>query len=235
MPLPKIEYPIHNITIPSLKKKYKFRPFLVKEEKILLMAKESKSPQDILVAIKQVINNCCLDNLDLDNIALFDLEYLFLKLRAISVDNIVNISYRDKEDNKIYDFEVDLNEIEIKVPDDINFKVESNETSGLILKFPPAKLYDDKEFLALEKDHLFELIVRLVDKIYINDEVFESSELEYQEISEHLDSLDLDTFDKIKEFLERVPRLEKELKYKNSLGKNKRIVLRSLNDFFTFR
>lgn len=235
MPLPKIEYPIHNITIPSLKKKYKFRPFLVKEEKILLMAKESKSPQDILVAIKQVINNCCLDNLDLDNIALFDLEYLFLKLRAISVDNIVNISYRDKEDNKIYDFEVDLNEIEIKVPDDINFKVESNETSGLILKFPPAKLYDDKEFLALEKDHLFELIVRSVDKIYINDEVFESSELEYQEISEHLDSLDLDTFDKIKEFLERVPRLEKELKYKNSLGKNKRIVLRSLNDFFTFR
>ena len=89
MSLPKIEYPLYQITVPSTKKNLKFRPFLVKEEKLLLMGKESTESSDILMAIKQIVNNCCVDDMDINKLCIFDLEYIFLKLRSLSVDNIV--------------------------------------------------------------------------------------------------------------------------------------------------
>jgi len=110
--LPKLNHPIHNIEVPSLKKKKNFRPFLVKEEKILLMAKESDDSNDILVAVKQIVNNCSLDpDFNIDDLALFDLEYIFLQLRAVSVDDILTVSYRDNQDEKIYDFDIKLKDI----------------------------------------------------------------------------------------------------------------------------
>lgn len=236
MPLPKIEHPIHTLKIPSTSKKHKFRPFLVKEEKLLLMAKESKNAHDILIAIKQIINNCALDKgFDTDKLALFDLEYLFLKLRAVSVDNIVNVSYRDREDNKLYTFEVDLNEVEVTVPKKIDNIVKISEESGIKLRYPPATLYDDTEFLNLEDDHLFEMIVRCVDSIYNGDEVFDSTNMTNKEIGDFLETLTLKEFKQIQEFLSKTPTIRKELTYTNSLGKNKKILLRSLNDFFTWR
>lgn len=236
MPLPKIDYPIHQIKVPSLKKKYNFRPFLVKEEKLLLMAKESKNAYDILIAIKQIVNNCSIDDkFDTNKLTIFDLEYIFLKLRAVSVDNIISVTYRDKEDNKLYSFEVDLDEIEIDVPEKIDNIVKIKENSGLILRFPPATLYDDTDFLSLEKDQLFEMIARCIEKTYEGDEVYETKDMNREEISDYLDGLDLKTFDKIKAFLLKTPSLRKELNYTNELGKKKKVVLRSLNDFFTWR
>src|SRR5574343_282713 len=97
--LPKIDYPILNIKVPSTKKEHMFRPFLVKEEKILLMAKESRNNADIFTAIKQVVQNCCLDEkFKIDALPIFDLEYLFIKLRAFSIDNVIKINYRDEEE-----------------------------------------------------------------------------------------------------------------------------------------
>ena len=107
MQLPKIQTPIFNIEIPSIKKTKKFRPFLVKEEKILLLAQQGND-SDLLDAITQIINNCCLEDLNISSLASFDLEYIFLKLRARSVNNLVELKYKDKEDDKIYTFEVDL-------------------------------------------------------------------------------------------------------------------------------
>ena len=118
MTLPKISYPTYTIKVPSTKKNVKFRPFLVKEEKLLLMAKESENNADILQSIKQIVNNCCLDeNFDNEKLTIFDLEYIFIKLRAFSVDNIVKVSYKDEEDGQNYDFEVDLNSVEIDFPE----------------------------------------------------------------------------------------------------------------------
>jgi hypothetical protein len=236
MPLPKIDHPIHTIKVPSQNKKYKFRPFLVKEEKLLLMAKESKNAYDILIAIKQIVNNCSLDDkFNIDKLALFDLEYVFLKLRAVSVDNTVNVTYRDKEDNKLYSFEVNLDEVDITVPRKVNNLVKLTEDSGITLRYPPATLYDDKEFLQVEEDHLFEMIIRCVDTIYSGDEVFESSNMTNQEIGDFLETLDLKAFKQIQEFLSKTPTIRKELEYTNEKGRKKKIVLRSLNDFFTWR
>lgn len=236
MSLPKIEHPIHNIKVPSKDKTVKFRPFLVKEEKLLLMAKESKNSYDILIAIKQIVNNCSLDEtFNVDDITLFDLEYIFLKLRAFSIDNIVNVSYRDNDDKKLYSFEVDLNEIEIKVPKKANNVIKITEESGIVLKYPPATLYDDKDFLTLEQDHLFEIIIRCVDKFYTGDDVTDAKDYTNKEIGDYLESLDLKSFKQIQEFLLNTPSIKKELVYTNSLGKKKKIVLKSLNDFFTWR
>ena len=176
MTLPIITYPITIITVPSTKNKLKFRPFITKEEKLLLMAKESDNGSDILLTIKQIVNNCCLEKkVDISKLTIFDLEYIFLKLRAISVDNICKVSYTDSEDNKIYDFEINLNNIEVVFPEKIDNIIKINDTMGIVMKYPSASLYDDQDFLKLEKHQFFELIVRCVDKIYEEDNIFEAN------------------------------------------------------------
>jgi hypothetical protein len=236
MSLPKIDQPIYNINVPSLKKKYSFRPFLVKEEKLLLMAKESDKPSDILSAIKQVVNNCSLNNnLNVEKLPVFDLEYIFLKLRAVSVDNVVKIKYKDFEDNKEYDFEIDLNSVEVDFPEknDPNIKITSK--SGILMHYPTASLYDDKDFQNLEKDYMFELIVRCVDKIYYEEDIYEAKEYKKQELVEFLENLSVATFEKILNFLTNMPKIHHEIVYKNSLGNERKIEFNSLNDFFMWR
>ena len=234
--LPKIDYPILTIKVPSIKKDLMFRPFLVKEEKLLFMAKESNNNSDIFVTIKQIVQNCCLDkNFDVDKIAIFDLEYIFLKLRAFSVDSIVKISYRDSEDDIVYDFEVDLEKIDVDIPKKIDNVVKINESVGLIMKYPSASLYSDESFLRLEKDQLFELILRCIDKIYEGDEVMDAKTVKKEELSEFVENLNVKVFERVHEFLMNTPKIKYEIKYKNSLGNDKSIQLNSLNDFFSWR
>lgn len=236
MSLPKINYPIYDIKIPSLKKSFKFRPFLVKEEKLLLMAKESQNASDILTVVKQIVNNCCLDKtFNIDKLALFDLEFVFLKLRAYSVNNIVNVSYRDDEDETFHEFEVNLDKVEVVFPNKIDNNIKISKNSGILMKYPSASLYDDKEFLNLDKDFLFELIVRCIDKIYEDDTIYEGKDYKNEELSEFLENLDLKVFDQIQNFLVNIPKLNYEIDYVNKKGNSKKIVLSSLNDFFTWR
>lgn len=234
--LPKIDKPIYKIEIPSLKKEEPFRPFLVKEEKLLLMAKDSEDQTDILSSISQVVHNCSLNpNLKIDELCLFDLEFIFLKLRAFSVNNIVKMAVTDFEDGKEHEVEIDLNDVKMSFPDDKNNIIEINKKTGLIMKYPSASLYKDKEFLEISDEYLFELMIRCVDKIYDGDQVFESSNYTKAQIGEFLENLDIKTFNKIKGFLDSTPKLKHVVKYKNSLGNEKQIELNSLNDFFTWR
>ena len=236
MSLPKISYPTYTIKVPSTKKNVKFRPFLVKEEKLLLMAKESENNSDILLSIKQIVNNCCLDeNFDNEKMTIFDLEYIFIKLRAFSVDNIVKVSYKDEEDGQNYEFEVDLNAVEVEFPEKNENNIKISDTFGILMKYPSASLYEDKDFLNLDKDYLFELIIRCIDKIYNGDNIYEAKNYTTKDLSEFLENLDSKTFVTIQDFLMNSPKLLHVLKYKNSLGKEKQITLSSLNDFFTFR
>lgn len=234
--LPKIDYPILNIKVPSLKKEFMFRPFLVKEEKLLFMAKESNNDSDIFTAIKQIVQNCCLDKkFDIDSIAIFDLEYIFLKLRAFSVDSIAKITIKDNEDSNVYEFDVEIDKIEVKFPKKIENIVKINENAGLVLKYPSASLYSDKEFLKLEKDHLFELILRCVDKVYDGDEVFESKDFSREELSEFIENLSVKVFEKIHKYLMGTPKIHYVIDYKNNLGNDRKVELTSLNDFFSWR
>lgn len=234
--LPKIEYPIINIKVPSTKKEHMFRPFLVKEEKILLMAKESKNNSDIFTAIKQVVQNCCLDSkFKIDELPIFDLEYLFIKLRSFSIDNIIKINYVDEEDKRTYEFDIDLEEIQVEFPKKMENTIKINEKTGLIMKYPSSSLYSDEEFLQLKEDYLFELIIRCIDKVYDKEEVFEASNFSKEELREFLENLNVKIFEKVHQFLINVPKITYKINYKNSLGNEKEIVFNSLNDFFSWR
>lgn len=234
--LPKIDYPIYKINVPSLKKDYQFRPFLVKEEKILLMAKESDSPADILMAIKQIVNNCILDRkFDVNKLTIFDLEYIFLKLRAFSIDNNVKVSYKDNEDSKVYEFLIDLDKVKMIFPQKTDNNIKITNKSGIVMKYPSASLYEDKEFLNLEKEHLFELIIRCIDSIYYEDQVYPAVNYKKEELKEFLENLNIKTFEEIQKFLLNVPKMEYKIEYKNELGNDREIILNSLSDFFTLR
>jgi hypothetical protein len=125
--------------------------------------------------------------------------------------------------------------VEVKFPKKMENVVKINKTTGLIMKYPSASLYDDEEFLNLEKDHFFQLIIRCLDKVYQNEEVYEAKDYTIAQLEEFLENLDIKVFEKVQEFLINVPKLDYRINYKNSLGNDREIVLSSLNDFFIWR
>jgi hypothetical protein len=237
MQLPKIDYPTINIAIPPEKKQYMFRPMLVKEEKLLLMAKVSEEPTDILSAIKQVVTNCCLDpSLNVEKISLFALEYLFVRLRGFSIGDTIKVSYRDTEDEKSYEFEVDLKKVSIVYPKKIDTKIAITPTSGLIMRYPTAEIYDDKTFLGAQGEETFyRLIVRCIDQVYDSENVYESKDFSEEDMLEFIELMDIQSFEKIREFMFNLPSLYYKIEYKNSLGNTRTIEMKALTDFFTLR
>lgn len=236
MPLPKVKHPIYDFKIPSTGHKESFRPFLVKEEKVLLMAKTSDDPADALRAVKQVVNNCALrESFDVDELAIFDLEYLFLQLRAISVSNVVKVSYRDNEDQKVYDFEIDLKTVEVQFPEAVDKVISVTDSMGIVMKWPSASIFDDAEYLKAGDQAFYELVVRCIDKIYDGDEIYDPKEYSAKEIEEFLDDCGIATFEKIQTFMSSAPKLYHKLTYTNASGKDRAIELTSLTDFFTLR
>ena len=232
--LPKIKHPTFMFKIPSINKQLMFRPFLTREEKILLIAKSSEDKAEIFRAIKQIVNNCCLDdNFDIDKLTLFDLEYLFLQLRAVSVNNIVKVSYRDNEDKQVYDFEIDITKVEVEFPKNIDKKIMVDESVGILMKYPPASILDDNEFLKAGNETFFELVMKCVDKVFDSDEVYTADSYTKKELEEFLDDCGIKTFEKIQEFMNNIPKLKHAIKYKNKMGNDREIVLDSLTDFFT--
>lgn len=235
MPLPKIDTPIFEMTIPSQDKVVKFRPFLVKEEKILLIAQQSDSDKDIILAIKQILNNCILDSdFDVDSLATFDLEYMFLKLRARSVNNVIEVSYRDMEDDKVYTFEIDLDEVEIQKNETQSNKIKINDEIGMIMKYPSVQTINNIPENVTGTDVVEYLVRSCIDKIYDEDNVYIIAEEPEEEVQVFIDNLDVETYDKIRQFFSDLPKMYHKIEYKNSLGNDRSIELTSLRDFFTW-
>jgi hypothetical protein len=236
--LPKISHPTFDATVPSTKKKIRLRPMLVKEEKILLMAKTSKDDTDIFTAIKQVVNNCIITpNIDVDEFTIFDLEYLFIKLRSASVSNLAKVSYVDKEDEKVYEFEVNLDKVEVEFPEDVKQAVKITDDIVISMKYPSAKLFENKEFLSIDnqEEYVDFLLFSCVDKIYQGDTVLELKSFTREQLNEFIDNLSISSFDNIKNFFNKMPFIKYELSYTNSLGNERKILLSNLNDFFMLR
>ena len=233
MPLPKVKHSIYEFKVPSTSKKYSFRQFLVREEKILLMAKSSEDSADIFRAMKQIVNNCCMDDsFDVEKLAIFDLEYLFLKLRSISVSNIVKVSYRDNDDEKVYDFEINLDKIEVEFPTNVDKVIKITDSMGIVMKWPAASLFNDKDYFKTDSAY-YELILRCIDKIYDGEDIYEASNYSNKDIEEFLDDCSVATLEKIQAFMSNTPRLYHKLEYKNANDRDRVIELTSLTDFFT--
>ena len=232
MALPKIKSPVFEIVIPSINEPVDFRPFLVKEEKILLMA-QTGNDRDVVKAIKQIINNCCLnDDINVNNLSVVDLEYIFIKLRARSVNNIVTVNYTDTEDSKDYKFDINLDEVEVTKPKEVSNKIQVTDEVGIIMSYPNASIIDDMGEFADEMDVLNFFISKCMTQIYDENDVYVVSEYSEEELKDFIDSLDVKTFEKIREFFDASPKLNYTIEYKNSLGNDRKITLETLRDFF---
>lgn len=235
MALPKLDKPLFELEIPSQKRTAKFRPFTVKEEKILLVAQQEKTDKAIVLAVKQVINNCCAEEgFDVDKLATFDLEYMFLKLRARSVNNVIEVSYRDAEDEKVYDFTIDLDEVKMLQNGDVSNIIMINDEVGIKMKFPSVTIIDDSPTNATAGEVVEYLIRRCIDSIFDAENVYPAEDYTEEEMTEWIDTLDVETFNKIRTFFENLPQMYYKLEYKNSLGHDRSIELTSLSDFFTW-
>jgi hypothetical protein len=232
MTLPKIEKPLFELLVPSMKKSVKARPFVVREEKILLTAQQSGAEKDIILAIKQVLNNCIVDEFNVDDLATFDLEYMFLKLRARSVNNVIKVSYRDNEDDKVYDFEIDLDEVELKTENDISNIINVTDTIGIKMKYPSVTILDSVPDTENASDVVEYLIKSCIDQIFDEENVYPVKDHTDQELNEFLDSLDIETFNKIRQFFDNLPQMYYKMEYTNKNGNVRVIELTTLNDFF---
>lgn len=232
MGLPKIDQPLFTLTLPSTGKEIKYRPFTVKEEKILLIAQESDEVDQALTAVKQVVNNCLID-IDVDKLAMFDLEYILLNLRSKSVDNNITFSIQDPDTEEKIQLEMDLNEVSISWPENHTNQIKINDDYILIMRYPSVN-----EFFILVKEGIenhhanFEIMMNCMDQLVSEDEVYKFEDFEDKEIESFIDSLTSDIIHKIKNFFETMPKLRHEIPYTNSDGKKQTFVIEGVQTFF---
>lgn len=231
MALPKIKHPTYKVKIPSSGKEITIRPFTVQEEKMLMMAKASERSDDIVNTVKQVIQNCITEPVEVDKLATFDIEYIFIKLRAKSVGEMVDLEYTDPETNDTIKFKLNLDDIEVKTTEGHSNKVNVYEDVGIVMRYPTleeVKILEDSDN---KEEAVFKVLLSCVDKIYDNDNVY--NEFTEKELEDFVYSLPMESMDKIKTFFDTMPVVEHIVKLKNKQGETKEVVLRGINSFFT--
>lgn len=251
MPLPKIDLPLFEVKIVSLPKPIKFRPFLVKEEKLLLMALQTEEEQTILNTIKQVINNCLVEPIDIDSIPIFDLEYLFLNIRARSVGEIAESAYvcrnivgveqnENGEDVEVQCknlMNIKVNLLEISPPiNDIATKLYLTKDIGIQLKFPTLETFKSVKNLIVseEPEKIYDFVFDCTDYVFDEDNVYYKNESTIEEFTQFVESLTQEQFDRILDFFKNLPVLKKEIQHScEKCGFNHNLVLEGLYDFFT--
>jgi hypothetical protein len=213
MPLPKIEYPVYEIYVKSLDKKIPFRPYLVKEEKILLMAKEAKDADSIRLAIKQVIQNCAVGELDVESLPLFDVEMIFLKLRAKSVGESVKLVFNCKNeiDGKVCDtntdYVLDLAKIDYEIPEGHDSKIMITDKVGIKLKYPSLGTTLDLDEDANEYTVLIASLLVNIEYIFDEESVYKPDNATKEEVAEFLSNLKEDHLYQIRQFYESSPKV----------------------------
>lgn len=211
----------------------------VADEKILLIAKESKSPYEIFNAVRQVVNNCVVEpDFNIRSLATFDIDYLFVKLRSMSIGNEISVTYLDYEDDKEYIVKINLDQVEVKRPEKQDLLIKINDTNSLQLKYPSCMVYDSpvfKEDGEISTTDLFnEFVIDCLDKYFEGETVHKFADYSRDQLKEFVEELDLKTYSKIKEFVENIPSLYHETEYTNSKGTKQKIKSSTLNDFFTW-
>ena len=235
MSLPKLDVPIYTLKLPSSGKKISYRPFLVKEEKILLMAVEGEDESEVINAIKQIINNCVITKgINPENLALFDIEYILLNLRSKSMGDVIKTTYVHKECKPV-ELEIDVNTVEVTKPKDHTNIIELTDTIGLVMKYPDITMMDmiSPDGLNNQKtDDVFDLITRCVDKVYDKEETYSKTDYTPEEIKEWIYGLTPDQFAKVEHFFETLPKMSKKVEFNCPCGYTEEILLEGLTSFF---
>ena len=236
MALPKLGYPTYELELPSTSKTVKFRPFLVKEEKVLLMALESKDEKQVISAVKDLIKNCVISRIKIDNLPSFDLEYIFLKIRGASIGETITLTVTCLDDNETtVEANININEVEVLKPEGHNKKIMFDDKTGLVMRYPSMKEFVDREFLQKEMktEEVYGFIADSIDQIFDDEEVYDSSTTTKKEFRTFVDSLTTTQFGKIQKFYETAPKLSHTFKVINpKTNKESEYTIEGLQSFF---
>ena len=238
MALPIIETQTYELTLPSADVKVKYRPFLVKEEKVLLQALESQEQKEIINALKNIVSACTFGTLNVDELPTFDLEYVFLQVRAKSVGEVAKLKVLCPDDKTTYaDVEVDLSKVDVQVDDKHtnNIVIDEDKKIGMILKYPTLNSVDPTTDFSkgVKTEILFEIIGNSIFQIYEGDKVYNASDYKKDELNKFIESLDSKSFTKVQEFYNTMPKLIHEIEVENPKTKVKsKVTLQGLTDFF---
>jgi hypothetical protein len=238
MPLPKISTPSYHLTLPSTGKEIKYRPFLVREEKLLVLALESEDTKQITEAIKTVIKSCIeTRGIKVETLPTFDIEYLFLNIRGKSVGEEIEVNIICPDDGETtVPVKINVDEIEVKKFDGHDKKIKIDDNIMLEMKYPSLEQFIKNNFdfsAANDMDQAFDLISSCIDTIYTEDEVWSTSDVTKKEITEFLDQMNSLQFKKIETFFETMPKLSHKITVTNPKTKvENEVVLEGLSSFF---
>lgn len=243
MALPKIATPIYETKLISTGKSVSYRPFLVKEQKLFLMATQSEDSKEVVDTIKQVLNNCILsEDVNVGTLPMFDLEHLFLQIRARSVGEVVNLKYTcnnnvpdEKEGTKkcgsIFKFDLNLLEIEPQKNPSHSNKIELSDKLGIIMKYPS---FDIVEKVDLQKENdILDIVISCIDFIYDEDQVYYAKDTPKKELEEFVENLQQVDMEKIQNFFQTMPKLSKKFEFKCAkCGYSEDVNIEGIQNFF---
>ena len=237
MALPLANVAKYELTLPSQQKTINYRPFLVKEEKVLLMAMESGESKEMLSAIKEIVKSCTFGEMLAENYPMFDIEYVFLQIRAKSVGEVAKIKVLCPDDGETYaDIEVDLSKIEVFVDDDHspNIVIDEDRKLGVTMKYPTLKDIDGDTLTGeINIEKTYKMIENSIESIYEGETVHLAKDLEKNELTEFLDNLTADQMKKLTAFYNSMPRLEHKVQVTNPKTKvESEVTLKGLASFF---
>ena len=232
MSLPVINVPTYELVQPSTKDELKYRPFLVKEEKLLLMAMEEDNEKQMVDAVRQIVNNCTFTEMDVNSLPMFDLEYIFLNIRAKSVGEVAPVKLLCKDDGKTYaDVDIPLDEVRVHFKEGHTNIIDLDDTVKIEMSYPT---FEMAELITTGNvDSIFKLIYRCVNKIIDGETIHERTDFSQKELKEFIDSLNSKQFQDIQGFFETMPKLSYEVEYENPKTKKKnKMTLEGLQSFF---
>ena len=236
MSLPMMKTPFYSVKIPSTEQKVTFRPFLVREEKALLLAQQSESVEVMTNTLKEIITNCVKEKINIDSLAVFDVEYLFTQIRAKSVGETVDLIFTcqhcEQEKNKVK-LGIDLTAIEVvKDPDHTN-RIHLFDECGVIMRYPNLETFRKADGKEEDINAVMELVIDCIESIYNGDEVFQAKEQTKQELEEFIMNLTKEQFDKIESFFVSIPKFKQNIEFDcPACGAHNETVLEGTASFF---
>ena len=236
MALPKLNTPTYELEIPSTDEKIKFRPFLVKEEKVLMMALETKDNAQIVNAVKDIVSECTYNKLNINTMPMFDVEYIFLQIRSKSVGEVSKVKILCPDDKKTYtNVEIDLNEVKVQVEDEHTNKIELTDSMGMIMTYPNIDSFTENGIQDINVSNMLDVIGTCILQIYEDkgEKVYEAKDQTKKELVEFIEQLNTKQFQDVQKFFDTMPRLKHTIKVKNpKTKKTSDVTLSGLNDFF---
>jgi hypothetical protein len=238
MPLPTISTPTYELEIPSIKKTIKYRPFLVKEEKILIIAMESEDSKQIADAVKNVISNCLITRgIKIEKLSTFDIEYLFLNIRGKSVGETVNVLITCPDDNVTkVPVSINLDEIKVEVSDQHSRDIKLDDALTMRMKYPSIQEFIKSNFSNtndVSVDDTFDLICSCIEQVYSEEESWNASDFSNKDLIQFLEQLTSNQFKEIEKFFETMPKLSHTVSLKNpNTNVESTVVLEGLSSFF---